>query len=530
MRTSMTSSLRRPRILIALIIALAVALAGTIAFTTVRASAAPAVSIWGEGKPQGVVLDHDTLPVELGTSFTPAVDGQVTGVRFYKVKGMTGTHTGSLWSAQGTRLATVTFTKETASGWQTAVLSRPVAVKAGTKYVVSYRVPKGGRYATTVDFAGSSAATSLKVTHRNSGVYTYGKAGANPRSTWRSSQYWADVTFVAGKKPVNGGVPRPVPTSTPTPTKSTPATPSPTPSVTPTKTPTPTPTPKPTVSPTPTPTPTQTTPPTTTPSGGFPTRDSAGLPDGWQPAKTVTGDYYVRTAGAVVENLRVTNGSIIVQAANVTVRRVQFVGSSVLNGLGSTCYPGLVVQDSEFTPNGKTSDQDQPIIQFGGYTAKNIMVDGVPEGLRVGGSGIGCGAVTVSDSFIRVKSPDVCNDWHGDGIQGYEGGKLTVRNSTVIMQVVNNCWGTAPFFYPKGQGNTAVDIDGLLVSGGGYPFRNGMPGPVKNLNVVDGSWAFGPVDVNCSAVTAWSAKVVKLDASGQPSSTVRSISCTGQGN
>jgi hypothetical protein len=28
-----------------------------------------------------------------------------------------------------------------------------------------------------------------------------------------------------------------------------------------------------------------------------------------------------------------------------------------------------------------------------------------------------------------------------------------------------------------------------------------MPGPVKNLNVIDGSWVYAPVDVNCSAVT-----------------------------
>jgi hypothetical protein len=266
-------------------------------------------------------------------------------------------------------------------------------------------------------------------------------------------------------------------------------------------------------------------------AGGFPTRDSAGLPAGWQPITQVTGDYYVRTAGAVVSDLRITDGTIFVQAPNVTLNRIQGIGAFVNNGPGSTCFNGLTVENSTFIPNGTTSDRDDPVIQFGGYTAKNIVIDGAPEGLRVGGSDIDCGPVTVTDSFIRVKSPDVCTDWHGDGIQGYGGDKITVRNTTILMQVVDGCYGTSPFFYPKNQGNTAVDIDGLLLGGSsGYPFRDGMPGPVKNLNVISGSWVYGPVDVNCAATTAFQAHVVTLNTAGQPASAGTTIGCTGQGN
>jgi hypothetical protein len=229
--------------------------------------------------------------------------------------------------------------------------------------------------------------------------------------------------------------------------------------------------------------------------------------------------------------MRITDGTIIIEASNVTLRRIQSVGSNVINGIGSTCYSNLLVEDSEFIPHGTTTDKDQPVIQFGGYTARNIVIDGVPEGLRVGGSDIGCGPVSVSDSFIRVASPDVCNDWHGDGIQGYGGEKITVRNTTILMQVTGGCYGTAPFFYPKNQGNTSVDIDGLLIGGSsGYPFRAGMPGPVKNLNVIDGSWVYAPVDVNCSVVTPFQAQVVRLDGNGQPVRTGSTIECAGQGN
>ena len=264
---------------------------------------------------------------------------------------------------------------------------------------------------------------------------------------------------------------------------------------------------------------------------GFPTRESAGLPAGWVPTQSVSGDYYVRTAGAVVSDLKITNGSIIIQAPNVTLNHIQGIGSYVVNGEGSTCYANLLVQNSTFTPNGTTTDKDDPVIQYGSYTAKNIVIDGAPEGLRVSDGGANCGPVSVIDSFIRVKSPDVCTDWHGDGIQGYGGDKVTVRNTTILMQVTNGCYGTAPFFYPKGQGNTSVDIDGLLVGGSsGYPFRDGMPGPVKNLNVINGSWVFGPIDVNCSVVTAFQAQVVTLNTAGQPISTGKTIGCTGQGN
>ncbi|MGV8911594.1 MAG: DUF4082 domain-containing protein [Rhodoglobus sp.] len=524
---TLVSRSARPRTIVAFFLTAALLIAGAVSLSgqavahnaervsAERVSTATSTNIWGASKPKNVALDTDSLGAELGTTFTPTVDGHVTEVRFYKVKGVTGTHTGSIWAADGSRMATVTFTNESDSGWQTATLSKPVSLTSGTSYVVSYRVPAGGKYAATENFSGKSSSASLDVSSNNSGVYTYSKAGSHPRSQWRSSQYWADLTFVpADASGVGEG------------TKPTPMPPAPKP----TEPPTPTPTEPPT---TPAPAPAPTTapaPPTST--AGFPTRTSAGLPSGWQPTNQVSGNYYVRTAGAVVEDLRITNGTIVIEAANVTVRRVQFVGSSLVNGAGPSCFPNVLIEDSEFTANGTTRDNDSPVIQFGGYTARNIVVDGVPEGLRVGGSDIGCGPVTVADSFIRVKSPDVCTDgWHGDGIQGYGGDKLTVRNTTIIMDVVNDCYGTSPFFYPKNQGNTAVDIDGLLVGGSsGYPFRSGMPGPVKNLNVIEGSWVYGPVDVNCSAVSAFQAQVVKLNAAGQPVSTGKNIACTGEGN
>src|SRR5262249_31179900 len=79
-----------------------------------------------------------TTPVEVGTKFRSDVPGTISGVRFYKGPGDTAAHTGSLWSANGTLLATGTFTGETASGWQQLNFATPVAIAANTTYVVSY--------------------------------------------------------------------------------------------------------------------------------------------------------------------------------------------------------------------------------------------------------------------------------------------------------------------------------------------------------------------------------------------------------
>ncbi len=122
-------------------------------------------SVFGQTVP-AIQDSGDGGAYEMGLRFTPTVDGFITGVRFFKSTANTGTHTGSLWSSSGERLATATFSNETASGWQSTLFSQPVAVAAGQKYTVSYWAPRGGHYATK-DFQwvsfGSTAAPPLTV-------------------------------------------------------------------------------------------------------------------------------------------------------------------------------------------------------------------------------------------------------------------------------------------------------------------------------------------------------------------------------
>jgi hypothetical protein len=159
-------------------------------------------TIFGTRVPQ-IAADSDTAAVELGVKFRTATSGTITGVRFYKGTGNTGIHTGSLWTASGTRLATGTFGGETATGWQTLAFGSPVPVQAGTTYVASYYAPVG-RYAKNEGFFASAGTTNGPLTalangtDGANGVYRYGAGGGFPTSTWSSTNYWVDVVLSTG--------------------------------------------------------------------------------------------------------------------------------------------------------------------------------------------------------------------------------------------------------------------------------------------------------------------------------------------
>jgi|GEM_PF-3391861 len=87
-------------------------------FTTAEAGPAILYSLWDDTVVPTILSSEDTNAVELGVKFQSSVDGYITGLRFYKAADNTGTHVGNLWTAGGTLLASVTFTNESASGWQ----------------------------------------------------------------------------------------------------------------------------------------------------------------------------------------------------------------------------------------------------------------------------------------------------------------------------------------------------------------------------------------------------------------------------
>jgi hypothetical protein len=137
----------------------------------------------------------DTQAVTLGLRFYSTQPGTVTGIRFYKGSRNTGTHIGTLWSNTGTRLASVTFASETASGWQRANFATPIAIAANTTYVISYLAPIGS-YAVQQQFPWSGLSSGpLRAVGPYAGVYAYGSSTRFPSSTYQSSNYYVDVVF-----------------------------------------------------------------------------------------------------------------------------------------------------------------------------------------------------------------------------------------------------------------------------------------------------------------------------------------------
>lgn len=169
-------------------------------------------SVFGSSVVPAVPDSGDGGSVEVGMKFTVDVPGTVTGVSFYKSSLNRGTHVGNLWTADGTRLATATFSAESATGWQSVNFATPVAVSPNTTYVVSYFAPQG-HYAQAAGFmypnpspmpAGRSSLDSgvlhgLRNTSTSgNGVYTYGGSSVFPRSSYNAENYWVDVKFMPG--------------------------------------------------------------------------------------------------------------------------------------------------------------------------------------------------------------------------------------------------------------------------------------------------------------------------------------------
>jgi len=71
-----------------------------------------AQSLFGTNDIPSVIASNDFSPVELGVRFTASVNGNITGLRFYKGAGNVGTHVADLWSSTGTLLATATKAKK----------------------------------------------------------------------------------------------------------------------------------------------------------------------------------------------------------------------------------------------------------------------------------------------------------------------------------------------------------------------------------------------------------------------------------
>lgn len=147
--------------------------------------------LWPDDKKPTVLSDPDARPVEVGTEFTSASDGEVTAVRLYQGPDDTGADTATLWDSDGRPLATVQFPAGP-SGWREIRFHTPVPVTADRTYVISYYAPKGHYPSDTDTFAGGRQVKSGWLTGLR-GVFTDGHEF--PDRSGGGRNYYVDVAF-----------------------------------------------------------------------------------------------------------------------------------------------------------------------------------------------------------------------------------------------------------------------------------------------------------------------------------------------
>ena len=152
-------------------------------------------SLFGAAVP-ATAASGDSSLIEVGTKFRVTQPCALTSIRFYKGPGNTGTHVGTLWTASGQQLAQVTFTGESAGGWQSIALPAAVTLTVGTTYVVSYLAPVGqysvnGGFFNAGPFTNGPIVGNANVAGDPNGVFAYG--GGFPTGSFNGSNYWVDV-------------------------------------------------------------------------------------------------------------------------------------------------------------------------------------------------------------------------------------------------------------------------------------------------------------------------------------------------
>jgi hypothetical protein len=481
-------------------------LTGLVSVVGVAQAGTSSVNIFGSATPTNVA-DTDTQAVELGTKFKVQKVGWISSVRFYKSKQNIGTHTGTVWLSTGEKLGTVTFSNESASGWQTANLPVALLVRPDLTYVVSYHTNVGRYSGDQYYFAGKGAGKNAVRALADgvvgsSGVYRYGSTTGFPTSTYRATNYYVDVQFKnltdgdghwnnTTLAPNTTGAPASSTTAAPTTTSTT-------------KAPVTTTTTKPVV----------TTPP---PSGSVPCdltipakacwATNTGVP-GWTEAEIVAGKSALKhsvgnrtiTADNTVIDGEWIDGCLSIKADNVTIKnslvRTQSwcyggdgqSGPAAVSTGGchdaATSPTNLVIIDSEVDAGNTPPGGTYAGVSSCNYSLVRADVHGAAVTLWAGHN------VNITDSFIHDPTTNGGTD-HTEAIDADSGDHVTMNHNWISAAnspqssyqtggiSINNSWGPAKYFTVTN--NFIEGANGADVNFGAAPSSGRPWGEAQNI-------------------------------------------------
>ncbi|MCW2759376.1 MAG: hypothetical protein JWO46_3122 [Nocardioidaceae bacterium] len=407
--------------------------------TRPAAATSPATYVIWPATPPRVATARSHAGRVVGTRFEVNAAGYISALRFYKSRGNRGPHVGTLSTADGQRLATVTYQHESARGWQTAAVSPPVAIQPGQTYVTAYRA-RHGRYSVSAKrFAGSRTVQNGPMTALGGAI---GRHGLFPRTASRAA-FYVDAVFQPNDAaathgtvamPADYDVPQPVAAPTLTGCAAHPS------------------------------------------SCGYPDASNTGVPPGTVLRKSASVN--ADTPGQVIDGLDIT-GEINVTAPNVVIKNTRVTASSgdwiIIIRPGAA---NLTIQDSEImSPAGATVDNacvfnissEVPIM-------RRLNIHGCSAGVSSGGG-------LLEDSYIHDPgfTPGLS---HITLVASNGGGGFTIRHNTVL-----NPYGqTAAVAFYQDFGVQRNDlIENNLLAGGGYVVYggNGEKGTATNIRFLN---------------------------------------------
>jgi len=151
----------------------------------------PAVQLFADTLTPTNPANAATTVRATGVRITVTEPSEVRAIRFWKSPGETGTHVGRVWNRFGLQVASVTFTNETASGWQTMQLSSPLSLSEDQDYTIS--VNRNNFYPSTSGGLNSQViAGPVRTVVGGNGVYGSSSTG-RPTSSSGNTNFFVDL-------------------------------------------------------------------------------------------------------------------------------------------------------------------------------------------------------------------------------------------------------------------------------------------------------------------------------------------------